>query len=62
MTERITIYLAGEIHSDWRAQVRGLLEDRDVPARCVGPQETTRGPTRWERRSLASSRALGTGT
>lgn len=39
MTEPITIYLAGEIHSDWRAEFRRLLEARDVPARCVGPQE-----------------------
>lgn len=39
MTDPITIYLAGEIHSDWRAELRRLLEERGVPARCVGPQE-----------------------
>ncbi len=37
--DEITIYLAGEIHSDWRARFRGLLEEREVPAECVGPQE-----------------------
>jgi YtoQ family protein len=35
----ITIYLAGEIHSDWRAEFRRLLETRGVRATCVGPQE-----------------------
>lgn len=35
----ITIYLAGEIHSDWRARFRALLEARGVSADCVGPQE-----------------------
>lgn len=39
MTDDLTIYLAGEIHSDWRARLRGLLESRGVQARCVGPQE-----------------------
>lgn len=37
--DEITIYLAGEIHSDWREAFRDLLDERDVPARCVGPQE-----------------------
>lgn len=37
--DEITIYLAGEIHSDWRADFRRELERRDVPARVVGPQE-----------------------
>lgn len=37
--EELTVYLAGEIHSDWRDELRRLLEERDVPARCVGPQE-----------------------
>ncbi len=37
--EEITIYLAGEIHSDWRDQFRDELERRDVPAELVGPQE-----------------------
>lgn len=35
----ITIYLAGEIHSDWRERFRDLVEARDVPATFVGPQE-----------------------
>ena len=35
----LTIYLAGEIHSDWRQELRGELERRDVPARLLGPQE-----------------------
>lgn len=37
--ETLTVYLAGEIHSDWRDRFRDLLAERDVPARCVGPQE-----------------------
>ena len=37
----LTIYLAGEIHSPWRDELRGLLEARDLPAELtfVGPQE-----------------------
>jgi len=38
MTE-ITIYTAGEIHSDWRDELRTHLVDLGVPARVVGPQE-----------------------
>lgn len=38
--DELTIYLAGEIHSDWREAFRRLLAERDVPARCVGPQDT----------------------
>jgi YtoQ family protein len=37
--EPITIYLAGEIHSGWRDELRRMLEDRDLPVRLVGPQE-----------------------
>lgn len=37
--DEITIYLAGEIHSDWRDRFRDLLDRGDVPARLVGPQE-----------------------
>ena len=36
---RITLYLAGEIHSSWRSELRALLAARDVNAECVGPQE-----------------------
>ncbi len=37
----MTIYLAGEIHSPWRDQLRDLLESHDLPAdiEWVGPQE-----------------------
>lgn len=37
----LTIYLAGEIHSDWRDRLRGLLAELDLPADLdfVGPQE-----------------------
>jgi len=39
--DTLTIYLAGEIHSDWRDQLRRHLEDRKIPADIdyVGPQE-----------------------
>lgn len=37
----LTIYLAGEIHSDWRGRLRAHLDGLDVPAdlTLVGPQE-----------------------
>jgi YtoQ family protein len=37
----LTIYLAGEIHSPWRDELRDLLEAHDIPAdiEWVGPQE-----------------------
>lgn len=35
----INVYLAGEIHSDWRAKLRGLCEERELPIRFTGPQE-----------------------
>jgi YtoQ family protein len=38
MTE-ITIYAAGEIHSDWRDDLRTQLSRHEVAARVVGPQE-----------------------
>ena len=39
--EDLTIYLAGEIHSPWRDELRALLEARGLPAEIsyVGPQE-----------------------
>jgi YtoQ family protein len=37
--QRITIYLAGEIHSEWRGELRSLLEERGLPIDLVGPQE-----------------------
>ncbi len=35
----IVIYAAGEIHSDWRNELRAHLEGRDVDVEIVGPQE-----------------------
>lgn len=35
----ITIYAAGEIHSDWRDQLRRHLSHQGIEARVVGPQE-----------------------
>ena len=37
--ESITIYLAGEVHSSWRQQLRDLVATRGVKASFVGPQE-----------------------
>ena len=39
MADSITIYLAGEIHSDWRDRLRTLVSERGLPVRFVGPQE-----------------------
>lgn len=35
----LTIYAAGEIHSDWRDRLRTHLRDRAVPCTVLGPQE-----------------------
>lgn len=35
----IVIYAAGEIHTDWRDELRSRLEALDVDAHVVGPQE-----------------------
>ncbi len=35
----LTIYLAGEIHSDWRDTFRRHLADRGIEATFLGPQE-----------------------
>jgi YtoQ family protein len=35
----VVIYAAGEIHSDWRTELRGALAGRGVEAELVGPQE-----------------------
>jgi YtoQ family protein len=35
----LDIYLAGEIHSDWRDRLRKALEERGVDAHFLGPQE-----------------------
>ncbi|MDX1674716.1 MAG: YtoQ family protein [Longimicrobiales bacterium] len=39
--DHLTIYLAGEIHSDWRDELRAHLDGMDIPAELtfVGPQE-----------------------
>lgn len=37
--DEIVIYGAGEIHSDWRSELRGFLEEAGVAAEIVGPQE-----------------------
>jgi YtoQ family protein len=37
--EPITVYLAGEIHSGWRDELREHLSQRRLPVRFVGPQE-----------------------
>ena len=36
---QLTVYLAGQIHDDWRRQVRAEAEKRELPIRFVGPQE-----------------------
>lgn len=35
----LTIYLAGEIHSGWREELRRHVAKRDLPVEFVGPQE-----------------------
>jgi YtoQ family protein len=35
----IVIYAAGEIHSEWRMELRRCLEEAGVDAELVGPQE-----------------------
>ena len=35
----LTVYLAGQIHDDWRQQVRAEVEKRDLSVHFVGPQE-----------------------
>lgn len=35
----LTIYLAGEIHSTWRDELRALVADRGMEPDFVGPQE-----------------------
>ena len=36
--QSITIYLAGEIHSEWRAELAAAVEAKGVQASFVGPQ------------------------
>ena len=35
----IVLYAAGEIHSEWRDELRGYLEAVSVQAEVIGPQE-----------------------
>lgn len=37
--DEITIYAAGEIHSEWREDLRDLLDQHGIDAELVGPQE-----------------------
>ena len=35
----LTVYLAGQIHDDWRNEVKQKAKDKDLPLTFVGPQE-----------------------
>lgn len=35
----LTVYLAGQIHDDWRQQVRDEARTRELPIHFVGPQD-----------------------
>lgn len=35
----LNVYLAGEIHSDWRQRLRMAAEERNLPLNFMGPQE-----------------------
>ncbi|WP_102026738.1 YtoQ family protein [Salirhabdus sp. Marseille-P4669] len=35
----LTIYLAGEIHTDWREQIKVKAKEKGLPLTFVGPQE-----------------------
>lgn len=35
----LNVYLAGEIHSDWRQRLRKAAEERSLPLNFMGPQE-----------------------
>lgn len=35
---KLTIYLAGQIHDDWREDVKGKANKRELPLEFVGPQ------------------------
>jgi YtoQ family protein len=39
MEERLwNIYLSGEVHTDWRAEIHRACEERQVPVRLLGPE------------------------
>ena len=35
----LTVYLAGEIHTDWREKVKAAAKEKGLPLHFVGPQE-----------------------
>ncbi|MFC0522279.1 YtoQ family protein [Pontibacillus salicampi] len=35
----LTVYLAGQIHDDWRDEVKNKAKDRELTIQFVGPQE-----------------------
>ncbi|MGV2622300.1 YtoQ family protein [Halobacillus sp. ACCC02827] len=35
----LTVYLAGQIHDDWRLQLKKKAEEKGLPIHFVGPQE-----------------------
>lgn len=39
MTVELIVYLAGQIHDDWRDRLRRMAEQRGLPIVFVGPQE-----------------------
>ncbi|WP_342388756.1 YtoQ family protein [Salinicoccus bachuensis] len=34
----LTVYLAGQIHDDWREDVKQIADEKDLPLNFVGPQ------------------------
>lgn len=36
---KLTVYLAGQIHDDWRDEVKKKAETKSLPIQFVGPQE-----------------------
>lgn len=37
MSDKWTVYLSGEIHSDWRQRVLQGAQQQDLPVRCLSP-------------------------
>lgn len=36
---KLTVYLAGQIHDDWRGRLEAKAQERDLPIEFVGPQD-----------------------